>query len=175
MKILKNRNNNTSGLYLTRFIVAFTFYLILFSCEGEDGETGTTNVIYSEWINKGIEDNINDINTVFTINAPQINAEILNTGTILVYGRSFNTNNGAQVFQLPMTTGVGSERLSYLFKATSGEIEIRINSAKIIGTNDFLLQYRYVIIPGGQISMASLDYSKMSYKEIESMLNIPLK
>jgi len=190
MKIIKNHKFHTSTHYLIKLLLFFTVSFIVLSCEGEDGaigpqgeqglqgntgESGTANIIYSEWINTGLSDNITSVNTSFTFDAPEINAEILNSGIILVYGRFFDTNNGIRVYQLPITVGVGSTRLSYLFNASSGKIEVRINSAEIIGTNDFLQQYRYVIIPQDQASKSSLDYTKMSYQEIKNILEIPFE
>ncbi|WP_281989387.1 hypothetical protein [Aquimarina aggregata] len=190
MKIIKNHKLHTSTHYLTKLLLFFTVSFIVLSCEGEDGaigpqgeqglqgntgESGTANIIYSEWINTGLSDNITSVNTSFTFDAPEINAEILNSGIILVYGRFFDTNNGIRVYQLPITVGVGSTRLSYLFNASSGKIEVRINSAEIIGTNDFLQQYRYVIIPQDQASKSSLDYTKMSYQEIKNILEVPFE
>ncbi|WP_109301561.1 hypothetical protein [Aquimarina sp. AU474] len=171
----------------TRLIIILILSILITSCEGEDGEigpeglqgeqglpgeTGTANVIYSEWIDTEFGDNITNINVAFEFDAPEINTNILNSGTILVYGRTFDTTNGVRVYQLPLTVGVGSSRLSYLFIVSTGKIEIRINSSEVIGNNDFIQQYRYVIIPGGESATSSVNHSKMSYQEIANKFTI---
>src|SRR5690606_27413243 len=55
--------------------------------QGEQGDTGTANVIFSEWVNTELGASIEAVSSSFTISATNINASMLNSGTILVYGR----------------------------------------------------------------------------------------
>ncbi|WP_343696453.1 hypothetical protein [Flavobacterium sp.] len=145
--------------------------------DGVDGEPGTANVIYSAWITAPAAaaetiDGTSGLST--TINAPELSADILAKGTVLVY-MSFSGN----VYTLPYTSTAGGSvntisAISSLqkiklfrFKHAADGTTVNLSSA---------LNWRYVLIPGGvqaaTSKAAKLDYSKMSYEEVCARFNI---
>lgn len=119
---------------------------------GDKGDPGTANVIYSGW------------NHSFTEysgewNVPALTAEILNTGTVLIYVRFDPFLVGPYSYgQLPYSDGPNREiRASY----QPGVITIRSVTLKLT-----FLALRYVIIPGSIAGRraAGVDYS--NYLEV---------
>jgi len=145
--------------------------------QGEQGDTGTANVIFSEWVNTELGASIEVVSSSFTISATNINASMLNSGTILVYGRRLELGEGGNlVYQLPVVFGA-SRQQSYYFRAQQGEIQITVvanEQGENVGDGSFLQQYRYVLIPGGVSTSgkSSLDYTKMTYEEVVERFNI---
>ncbi|WP_109438212.1 hypothetical protein [Aquimarina sp. AU119] len=147
--------------------------------QGEQGDTGTANVIYSEWMNPGFPPNVVGNDEVeSTIAAPQITEEIINSGTILVFGRY--SGFGSRIYQLPAL--IGQKFHQFRLNPAGGEFDLRINTldGSDIGLNNSLTSVRYVIIPGGvtidpasSASKSAKDYSSMSYEEIKAQFNIP--
>ncbi|MCB0372444.1 MAG: collagen-like protein [Muricauda sp.] len=147
--------------------------------QGEQGEPGTANVIYSDWVNTELGDNILSTSASFTIDAPEIDADMLNFGTILVYARRIDGVIGNIVYQLPIVFGAARQQ-SYYFRAQSDEIIISVvgnEEGENVGDGTFLEQYRYVLIPGGVStsgkSASEMDFTKMSYDELIAYFNIP--
>ena len=142
--------------------------------QGEQGETGSANVIFSDWIATTLPDPIASNTAIFNMAAPELSAEIRDSGVILVYGRAFTTD----VYGLPATfNSVGFNETHYYRIDTIGEISIRINSidGADIGARLFN-DYRYILIPGGIPASGKstpLDYAKMTYEEIVELFNIP--
>lgn len=194
MKVIKN---------LIKYPTIVLLSVIIFSCSGEDGangpqgeqgnqglqgdqgsqgapgdpgDPGTANVIYSDWFNTEFGNNIVTSSSSFTTAAPEINAGILNFGTILVYGRRVDLITGNQVYQIPIVFGAARQQ-SYYFRATDGQIRISVvanEQGQSVGDGAFFVQYRYVIIPGGQNTSgkSTTDYKNMSYEEVADLFNI---
>ena len=194
MKVIKN---------LIKYPTIVLLSVIIFSCSGEDGangpqgpqgeqglqgdrgsqgdpgdpgDPGTANVIYSDWFNTEFGNNIATSSSSFTVGAPEINANILNFGTILVYGRRVDLVTGNQVYQIPIVFGAARQQ-SYYFRATGGQIRISVvanEQGQNVGDGAFFVQYRYVIIPGGQSTSGKsvTDYKNMSYEEVADLFNI---
>ncbi|AWX44618.1 hypothetical protein HME9304_01621 [Flagellimonas maritima] len=155
--------------------------------QGEQGETGTANVIYSDWIDSEFDDNIIATSASFSIDAPLMTDDIINEGVILVFGRSTPNpiTEDTDVYPLPIVFGA-SRQQSYYFRAEEAGQLFIIVSANEEGNPTgvpFFGEYRYVLIPGGTPSggsgpgdittkNSSLDYSKMSYKEITELFGI---
>ncbi|MCK0161128.1 collagen-like protein [Allomuricauda sp. F6463D] len=147
--------------------------------QGEQGDPGTANVIYSDWINTELDNNIVATSASFSIDAPEIDPDILNFGTILVYARRISLGEeGNLVYQLPIVFGA-SRQQSYYFRAQSDEILITVvgnEQGESVGDGAFLQQYRYVLIPGGVStngkSSSEIDFTKMSYQEVIEYFNI---
>ena len=146
--------------------------------QGETGETGTANVIYSDWVNTEFSNNIMATSSSFTIDAPEIDSDMLNFGTIMVYARRIDIAAGGNlVYQLPIVFGAARQQ-SYYFRALSDEIRITVSAneeGESVLDGTFLEQYRYVLIPGGVPSSgkSALDFSKMSYEQVIEYFNIP--
>jgi hypothetical protein len=147
--------------------------------QGEKGEPGTANVIYSDWVNTEFGNNIIATSESFSIAAPEIDPDMLNFGTILVYARRIDAEIGNIVYQLPIVFGAARQQ-SYYFRAQSEEIIISVvgnEQGESVGDGAFLQQYRYVLIPGGVSTSGKsgqeLDFSKMTYEEVINHFNIP--
>lgn len=156
--------------------------------QGEQGNPGTANVIYSDWVATELGNNIATSSDSFEMDAPDIDADMLNYGTILVFGRRVDLVDGNVVYPLPIVFG-GARQQSYFYVATAGTITITIHANEEgdpAGDGTFLSQYRYVLIPGGTAAdsgsgsgggglstkASKTDFSKMSYAEICSYFNI---
>jgi hypothetical protein len=119
---------------------------------GEPGEPGTANVIYSGWlIATAGSPEIFDQTWAATavVNAPDLTAERLSNASIEVYA-----NFGAEVFPLPYRSNAGSKLNTIGYTLTTGKITIRRSTdgcgeAACLVSLSPLLEYRYVIIPGG--------------------------
>ncbi|GAA3615474.1 hypothetical protein Q4Q39_01900 [Flavivirga amylovorans] len=160
--------------------------------DGEDGAPGTANVIYSEWIEKGFDDDsgVGTPTASFDIEAPEITEKVLDQGVVLVFGRRFTTvaeDVNIDVFQLPYTFYDTDVQYRHRITPPSGnkatgviKIQARsINGSNLNGNVHRIDEYRYVIIPGGAAvapsssgKSSSVDYSKMSYGEIKAQFNI---
>ncbi len=148
--------------------------------QGEQGEPGTANVIYSEWVDTELGNSIVSTSASFDIEAPEIGPDMLNFGTILVYGRRIELpGDGNIVYPLPIVFGAARQQ-SYYFRAQSDEIIITVvanEEGESVGDGSFLEQYRYVLIPGGVSTsgklVSDMDLSKMSYEEVIELFNIP--
>ena len=170
-------------------ITIFLLAISTISCSGDDGAdgtngtdgapgaTGTANVIYSAWMTAPAAvaetvDGTSGLST--TINAPQLSADILAKGTVLVY-MSF----GGGTYQLPYTSTAGGSINT--ITAISSVQKIKLFRFKHVadGTTVALpttLNWRYILIPGGVAASTSktvkVDYSKMSYEEVCAYLKI---
>lgn len=158
---------------------------------GAQGPAGTANVIYSDWVIAtswtntivyGID------NFSFSIPAPPITTDILNTGMVLVYARLNGYNSLLGLYNNPVQL---AHTVSYFFNsviqndnwnfiASPGNIEIKfINDHNLYTTTGpaaAIHQFRYIIVPGGVSvsgNKAALNYDKTSYAEVCKYLNIP--
>jgi len=165
----------------------FTAAILTVSCSGDDGKDGidgekgadgapgTANVIYSEWKTAptAVAETVDGTSGMSTsINAPELSADILARGTILVY-----VSFGSGTFALPYTSTAGGAVNT--ITAISSVQKIKLFRFKHVadGTTVNLpttLNWRYILIPGGVVSgrTANADYSKMSYEEVCAQLNI---
>ncbi|MFM9989718.1 hypothetical protein [Flavobacterium sp.] len=155
--------------------------LIFISCskpeDGAAGPTGTANVIYSNWASAPVAtattiDGTNGNTT--SIAATQLSQEILDKGTVLVYGK-FSTT----VFPLPYvsTAGGSANTLTYFPELNN----IKLFRFKHDGSGGVSIstsvQFRYILIPGGTPvatgKQAQPDFKKMSYAEVCKYCQIP--
>ncbi|SHF94315.1 hypothetical protein [Flavobacterium defluvii] len=143
---------------------------------GPAGATGTANVIYSAWMTAPAAtaetiDGTSGLST--TINAPELSADIVAKGTVLVY-MSF----GSGVYTLPYTSTAGGSVNTITAITSVQKIKLFRFKHAADGTTVNLptsLNWRYILIPGGvqaTAKAAKLDYSKMSYEEVCARLNI---
>lgn len=143
---------------------------------GAKGPTGTANVIYSNWIYAAnFVDSIVDNSQVKVghLYAPGISADILNSGAVLVY-----FNYGAGVFALPYTSYAGGKASTVNF--TPGLKKIIITRFTLDNSNSIplstVIQYRYILIPGGvagrqRDAYAGLDWN--NYEQVKAFFSIP--
>jgi len=154
---------------------------------GPAGATGSANVVYSAWgYATNFRDSVIDNSNVKVANvaAPAIVDSILQKGLVLVY-----FTFGAGIFDLPYTSDAGGKANTISFLPQKGNILITrftLDNSNTI-TLSTLLQYRYIVVPGGVASSsfanvtkqvhvgvpeAGQDYSQMSYEEVCKTLNI---
>jgi len=168
----------------------FTIFLLAIStisCSGDDGTdgvngadgapgaAGTANVIYSAWLTAPAAaaetiDGTSGMST--TINAPELSADILSKGTILVY-----VSFGSGTYTVPYTSTAGG--FVNTITAISNLQKIKLFRFRHDGGGTVnlptTLNWRYILIPGGVAATAKTakqDYSKMSYEEVCAHFNI---
>ncbi|WP_289664497.1 hypothetical protein [Flavobacterium panacagri] len=170
-------------------ITIFLLAISTISCSGDDGAdgtngtdgapgaAGTANVIYSAWITApaAVAETIDGTSGLSTsINAPQLSADILAKGTVLVY-MSFS----GSVYALPYTSTAGGFANTITAISSLNKIKLfrfkHANDGTTVGLPTSLT-WRYILIPGGvqaaTAKTAKLDYAKMSYEEVCSHFNI---
>jgi len=189
-----------SGQVLVTFL-SVTLIAISFSCEKEGpaglrGETGSANVIYSEWFTP---EEYTDT-TVFGIknfnyNKPVsgITQEILDSGVILTYGKLSGYNAlvwpANQVAILPISvtyiSGASSQTDTWSAYAVVGNLRINfVNNTNLYSSIANSHVFRYIIIPGGSAeslvkttdktaNLSRVGFNWMTYDEVCEYLNIP--
>jgi hypothetical protein len=150
--------------------------------DGTNGQTGTANVIYSNWINQNWNSLNDDFIKSMNINEPKITTQVLNTGLVIGF---FRFSDQTTTYTLPYVnqgSGVNIKR-EYIY--SSGLISFyafRFNNSipmqelNLNGTATSIPQFRYILIPGGVSTTgrkAQPDYKNMSYEEICKKFNIP--
>lgn len=130
----------------------------LVGATGPQGPAGTANVIYSAWnYASNFRDTVIDASNlvVATLTASEITSAYLSNATILVY-----LTFGAGVFECPYSSYAGGKANTISFLPEVGQILITRftadNSASV--SLSTLLQYRFVIIPGGVYVPNAVDY-----------------
>jgi len=123
--------------------------------KGERGEPGTANVIYSNWSSAtsgSAEVYDGTWGQTATISAPSLTAEMINKGSISIY-----ITFGLETLQLPYRSDAGGTFNTIGYTLAPGKITIRRSTdgcneeSCLIGLSP-ILQYRYVIIPGGVLA-----------------------
>lgn len=204
---------NSSSLKFARLIFFKTFLFLLVltatvtSCKkGDTGPAGTANVIYSDWFKPAsyTKDTIFGIyGFSYTQSAPEITQQVVDTGTVIVYGKLLGYNPAiwptTQIAQLPISlTYVQGSTMTDTWSplVSPGKVKIRfINDKNYYGNIATTHQFRYIIIPGAKhvsttsvtpeartgrsssLDAATLDvvdnYTHMSYDEVCDKLKIP--
>jgi hypothetical protein len=129
---------------------------------GPAGPAGTANVTYSDW---NYATNFRDTTidgsllNVADLAAPSITANDLDSATFAVY---FTFGSG--IFPLPYTSDAGGKANTMSFLPEVGKMLITRftadNSASV--HLSVILQYRFIIIPGGVHVPNNMDYQEMS-------------
>lgn len=130
--------------------------------QGEQGEASNVNVIASPWIPEEFSNNSVSY-TSFTVTDEAFTSEIINSGTVLVYGR-----DGVNVVPIPV---VFSNKTFYaVFPEILGQITFIART--VDGTPTFFsvfTDFRYVIIPSSNTvgkEGQTMDFNKMTYYEV---------
>ncbi|PTT01522.1 hypothetical protein DBR11_07135 [Pedobacter sp. HMWF019] len=140
------------------------------------GPAGTANVLYSGWnYASNFRDTIADNTNMHAadLSAPALSADYLGNAVYQVY---FTFGGG--VYTLPYTSYAGGKlnTMSY-FPRLKHFIITRFTADNSSGLNSIalstLLQYRYVIIPGGTKLMASKHIDINNYEEVRKFFRIP--
>jgi hypothetical protein len=150
---------------------------------GPTGATGTANVIYSDWFTPASYAQTTVFGTIhFDADkaAPKITQAILDSGTVVVYGKLdgytqtiWPTN---QVGQLPIAitymNGTTQNIDTWSSLITLGNVRIDLaSSSNAYGAISNAHQFRYVIIPGGVHTLGSIN--PKNYNEIKQAFHLP--
>lgn len=150
--------------------------------QGEQGPEGTANVIYSNWT-AFADSNWSDAHNEFgqtrreyPIDVPEINEEILSMGTVKVYVR-IPSVLGETVFPLPWIYGLTKGIAQVLsFELDPGMIVINfhdlVDDSEDPGTFGSVVEYRYVIIPGGIPAGKAKSLDLNNYQEVKEYFRI---
>lgn len=154
------------------------------------GDPGTANVQYSDWFTPAtftVTTTFGTINLDYTQAATGITQEILDKGTVLVYGKLNGYSNSLwpadQTAQLPIQIyykiGGNINIDTWSAIATVGNLRINLVSNTNAYSNDQAIShnhaFRYVIIPGGtKLGLANRgSISTLGYAELCNTLHIP--
>lgn len=192
------------GRRIQFLLLFFVFLAVSTGCkkegkQGEQGPPGTANVQYSDWFTPAtftVATRFGIINFDYTQPVPAITQDILDKGTVLVYGKlnGYNTTlwPADQVKQLPIQvyykSGATTNIDTWSASSTAGNLRINLLNSTNAYANDQAIShqhaFRYIIIPGGQkitglsgnrsiSSRQAEDVSRLSYQEICRALDIP--
>jgi hypothetical protein len=149
---------------------------------GPGGATGTANVIYSDWFTPTSYTKTTVFGTSnFTYDkaVAQITQAILDKGTVLVYGKMSGYNPiiwpTDQVSVLPVVinymNGTTPEIDTWSARVTLGKIQIGLtNNNNVYGSISNAHSFRYVIIPGGVHTTATVNYR--NYNEVKQAFHL---
>lgn len=149
---------------------------------GTTGATGTANVIYSDWITPATYVKTTIFGTIYfnyDMAAPKITQDILDKGTVIVYGKLNGYNPVIwptdQVSALPIVitymSGSTSNIDTWSANATIGNVRISLTSStNAYGSISNAHQFRYVIIPGGVHTTASINLK--NYEQVKAAFNM---
>ena len=189
------------SMTLKTILIPCVALLMVTSCK--KGDPGTANVIFSDWFKPDTYKK----DTLFGIYgfkydqpAPQITSKLLDSGTVVVYGKLLGYNPAVwpttQVAPLPISlTYVQGSTMTDTWSAlcTPGNIRIRfVNDKNFYGSIANSHQFRYIIIPGAVKATTTTgerriltrsgrsldanafqDIEHMSYQEVCAKLDIP--
>lgn len=152
---------------------------------GEDGEDGNAIVLASDWFpltfEKTLVSGLAHFNSDKAV--PEITAEIVEGGTVLVYGRLNGYTDRVwprdKVAQFPITlmyNSLGNTQIN-IYKALISEGNIQFNITENYDIHDGqgpANRFRYVIVPSNMTSGKSPrpDFKKMSYDEVIDYLGL---
>jgi hypothetical protein len=140
--------------------------------KGSNGAPGTANVIYSGW---NYATNFRDTTADNTdlhagdLSAPKLTSAILNSGTVQVY---FTFGGG--VYTLPYTSYAGGKLNTMSYWPRLGHFIITrftADNSNSVALST-LLQYRYVIIPGGITADAAKHVNLNDYEAVRKYYRI---
>jgi len=130
--------------------------------QGEPGEDGNANVIASEWIPEQFSNDVVSY-TQFNIEDEAFTSDILNSGTVLVYGR-----DGVSVVAIPVV--FNNQTYYFTVPETLGEIIFIARSVDNSPTAfGVFTDFRYVIIPASSTTTKNgqtMHFNKMTYHEV---------
>jgi len=133
--------------------------------QGSQGETGTANVIYSDWIMVEQADWEGDPSSFLDtdISAPEITQDIIDMGLVFVYRKLGNNN---VILKLNFMDFNGWNNLFMMNIGTLNIIVHKGTASSDVQKRD--LQYRYVVVPGGVAAGGRLGISSQQviYNEL---------
>lgn len=152
--------------------------------QGPAGPAGTANVIYSDWIKPATYTKTTVFSTIhfsYTITEAQITPDILDKGTVIVYGKLNGYNpviwpvDNVGMLPIVITYLVGTDNNIDTWSSTIslGKIQLDVTSSlnqysSISNSHSF----RYVIIPGGIHSAAVAHTNFRNYEEVKRTFHL---
>lgn len=136
---------------------------------GPAGPTGTANVIYSEWQDVLFEPNEDSSNWAAVIPAPKLTQEILSQGEIKVY-INFGTADDPVVFPLPYFDG--ALIINPVFFTDTIALVSTVDAGTIEEDGEVFFQYRYVLIPGGELALMPNNVHLDNYAEVKKYFKL---
>jgi hypothetical protein len=136
---------------------------------GPAGPTGTANVIYSDWLDVTFEPNNDSSNWNAAIRAEALTQEMLNQGEIKVY-INFNTSSDPVVFPLPYFDG--AVIINPVFFTDTIALVSTVDASTVEDSGDKFFQYRYVLIPGGQLANIPANVNLDSYADVKKYFKL---
>lgn len=127
--------------------------------DGADGQDGNANVIASDWVTIDFVGSGSLVN--FDINDSRITQEIIDKGVVLAYGRI----SSSVVRSIPHTIN----NKSYFTLLRESDNLFRLLGSSVDGSTEVFNDFgsvRYVIIPGGTSGKSSINFEKITYKEV---------
>lgn len=144
-------------------LIAFSI-LVFTGCKGKDGDDGLdATVYYSEWITPSAWSGESG-DWYFSVDAPDLTADIVESGVILAYVSLDDDIYEAAVRPLP-AYAVGA---NWSFLIPDYEI-IEFTSDMISQPFTTGNSFRFIAIPGNVETLKSASLEKMSEKELKSM------
>lgn len=140
--------------------------------DGAKGATGTANVIYSDWaVATNFRDTTADNTAMHAADliAPKLTTNIIEKGTVMVY---FTFGGG--VYALPYTSYAGGKQNTMSYWPRLGHFIITRFTADNSNTIPLstVLQYRYVIIPGGITAAVARQMNINDYESVRKFYGI---
>jgi hypothetical protein len=152
---------------------------------GATGATGTANVIYSAWVTPTTYTKDTVFNTYHfytNITATKITQNILDQGTVIVYGKLDGYTSAiwptAQISALPIvvTYQEGSNTYTDTWSSlvTLGNVQIDfVDNLNLYNGISNAHQFRYVIIPGAVLTAALKNHVNLkNYGEVKQAFNL---
>jgi hypothetical protein len=141
---------------------------------GPTGPAGSANVIYSAWLDVAFspEDDDGDGTPDFysaNIKAPKLTSAIVNSGEVKVY-LNIGVPNDPYVVPIPYSNLILSAFYVGNIDLTSGDDLSTINTS-----GGKSLQYRYILIPGGEGARLAAGGTKINwnnYQEVKAYLQL---
>jgi hypothetical protein len=142
---------------------------------GAKGDTGVANVIYSAWLDAKYTGDLNGTDTIgfyYDATVPKLTAAIINSGEIKVYV-NFGSSAAPQIIPLPYWDPYYTITINPTFLV--GIIDIYTNvdlstRTATDGSGNKLLQWRYILIPGGKAARSAIDWN--DYAAVKKYLNL---
>ena len=140
---------------------------------GPQGPAGTANVFYSNWLDVTFRPNTDSSEWSAQINASRLVDSILQRGEVRVY-LNLGTSAAPNVLPLPLDALWWGAIITPSFEVgkitlyASGNVSTRLNTS-----NQKILQYRYIIIPGGTAAggrFAKINWN--NYEEVKAFLGL---
>jgi hypothetical protein len=137
--------------------------------KGDKGDPGSANVFYSAW--KDITFQLNSSGTVYVaeLTENKITTDILTNGEIKTY-INLGTATAPVISPLPYVEEDVQIRPYYF--ANTIHLEANVNASTVTSNGVKSLQYRYLIIPGGQAIRMSQQVNWNNYAEVKAYLGL---